>query len=253
MGFTKVLRKIATGSSEAPSLCLVDDGSHDEEQKLVGITPERDSLSVLHNGEPIVIEREQNSEAKIPSLFNKTSRPCPPFCVQPMKAAPNVETIGELELLDYLQETSNGSVVVVDSRLKNWVSKGTIPGSINIPWTSLVASEGATLKSMLNSLTRDFSVKLIKGKNAGDVSKALTDNKADEVFDYSNAKTVVLFCNGTWCGQTSESIKALLKLGYPPEKIKYYRDGMQGWVTLGLTTFLESEVCDVKKPKCENY
>jgi len=28
----------------------------------------------------------------------------------------------------------------------------------------------------------------------------------------------------------------LLKFGYPPEKIKWYRGGMQAWETVGLTT-----------------
>ena len=248
MGFTGLLRKIAIGSSESQSLCLVE--KSEEEERVVGITPELETVSVLHNGEKVVIQRDQNTQAKIPSLFSKTSRPCPPFCVQPMSVAPNVETIAELELLDYLQQAMEGSVVVVDSRLKNWVDKGTIPGSVHIPWTSLVASEGATLKSKLNTLMNHFSVKLLSGKNAGDVSEAIANNNQSEVFDYSSAKTLVLFCNGSWCGQTSESIKALLELGYPAEKIKYYRDGMQGWVTLGFTISL-NETCDVKKPSCD--
>jgi hypothetical protein len=39
-----------------------------------------------------------------------------------------------------------------------------------------------------------------------------------------------------WCGQSPSGIRAMLREGYPPEKILYYRDGMQGWSTLGLTT-----------------
>ncbi len=245
MVFTRLIRKIATGSSEPQSLCIVSN----ESPKAVGITSSIDSISVIHKGERIVIMREQKKDAVIPSLFNKTSRPCPPFCVQPMLAAPNVETIGELEVLEYLQQTSTGSVLVVDSRLTNWVSKGTIPRSIHIPWTSLVRSEGATLKSTLGILIQRFSVKIIDGKNQDDVNEALADNRITDVLDYSNAKTLVLFCNGTWCGQTSESIKALLDVGYPAEKIKYYRDGMQGWVTLGLTTVTE-EACKIVRPDC---
>ncbi len=30
--------------------------------------------------------------------------------------------------------------------------------------------------------------------------------------------------------------KALLNLGYPPHKLKWYRGGMQSWEQLGLTT-----------------
>ena len=32
-----------------------------------------------------------------------------------------------------------------------------------------------------------------------------------EVFDYGSAKTLVMFCNGMWCGQSPASIKTLLK------------------------------------------
>ncbi|HHH20506.1 MAG TPA: rhodanese-like domain-containing protein, partial [Nitratifractor sp.] len=58
--------------------------------------------------------------------------------------------------------------------------------------------------------------------------------------DFSKAKTVVVYCNGAWCLQSTQLIKdakySLLKLGYPKDKIKYYRGGMQSWVTFGLTT-----------------
>jgi hypothetical protein len=38
-----------------------------------------------------------------------------------------------------------------------------------------------------------------------------------------------------WCGQSPHAIKNLLALGYPAEKIYYYRGGMQAWQSLGLT------------------
>jgi len=250
MGFTKLLRKIATGSSERQSLCLVED----EQDVDVAITPDLERVMVIHNGERLVIQRNQNTKATIPELFNKTSRPCPPFCVQPMKVAAGVETIGELELLDYLEQLqdANNNVLVIDSRLKSWVDKGTIPGSVHIPWISLVAKEGATLSSVIRILRKQFSVSLNEGQTLEDVSLALKNNNLEDVFDYSQAKTLVLFCNGSWCGQTSESIKALLALGYPAEKLKYYRDGMQGWVSLGFTTVKsDSDSCEVKKPQCK--
>ena len=50
---------------------------------------------------------------------------------------------------------------------------------------------------------------------------------------FDNAKTVVMFCNGPWCGQSPTNIKGLLKIGYPANKIKWYRGGMQDWEVLG--------------------
>ena len=47
---------------------------------------------------------------------------------------------------------------------------------------------------------------------------------------------LLLFCNGAWCGQSPESLKELIAIGYPEEKLKWYRGGMQSWLSLGLTT-----------------
>ena len=58
----------------------------------------------------------------------------------------------------------------------------------------------------------------------------------DGSFDYSQAKTLAMFCNGYWCGQTPALIRAMLEMDYPAEKMKYYRGGMQAWTSLGFTT-----------------
>jgi rhodanese-related sulfurtransferase len=54
-------------------------------------------------------------------------------------------------------------------------------------------------------------------------------------WDFGKAKTLVLFCNGIWCPQSSHNIDTLVKLGYPKDKIKWYRGGMQDWFSVGLT------------------
>jgi rhodanese-related sulfurtransferase len=196
------------------------------------------SLSVMHNGKPVTIQRNQDNEAVINPDFAKTSRACPPFCIQPMTVAEGVETLGESEILDYLAKVSAGdsSILVMDSRTADWVKKGTIPGSVNLPWTSLVPAQGATTEGIIKVMQENFDVSLANEADVMDVDEAITDGDPAEVFDYSHAKTLVLFCNGMWCGQSPASIKTLLKYGYPPEKLKYYRGGMQTWETLGLTT-----------------
>ncbi len=55
-------------------------------------------------------------------------------------------------------------------------------------------------------------------------------------YDFKNVKEILLFCNGAWCGQSPESMKALIAIGYPEEKLKWYRGGIQSWLSLGLTT-----------------
>ena len=85
----------------------------------------------------------------------------PPFCINPIKLAPGVETIGEVEILDYLAKMSKGdkSILVVDSRTPSWVAKGPIPGAVNIPWTKLAPQKGASPIDIAEILTTQFGVK----------------------------------------------------------------------------------------------
>ena len=50
------------------------------------------------------------------------------------QSCPGVETIGENEMIDYLEQMSAGddSILVIDSRTPNWVERGQIPGAINL-------------------------------------------------------------------------------------------------------------------------
>lgn len=207
-------------SSAVITLGLLAQPVYAEDLK-VKITPELGSVDVKHNGKTVTIKRDQNNDNKVDDNFAKTSRNCPPFCIQPMSLAPGVETIGEVEMLDYLKKASNGdkSVLVIDSRTPDWVKRGTIPGSVNIPWTKLNPARGAAPFDIIDILTGQFDVREQEG-----------------LFDYSGAKTLVMFCNGMWCGQSPANIRTLLDFGYPAHKIKWYRGGMQNWSNLGFTT-----------------
>ena len=186
----------------------------------VNIAADLPSVDVMHNGQKVTIQRNQDQNNNIQPAFAKTSRKCPPFCIQPGELASGVETIGELEIIHYLKMMSDGdkSIMVVDSRTPDWVAKGTIPGAVNIPWDQLNIGKSDPI-TVQEILEKHFGVKNQDGFN---------------MFD--NAKTVVMFCNGPWCGQSPTNIKGLLKIGYPANKIKWYRGGMQDWEVLGLTT-----------------
>lgn len=208
------------------------------ENKPVGITPTMSSASVNHNGKAVEIMRNQDNGNTVIDAFAKTSRPCPPFCIQPMVLAPGVETLGEVEVIDYITRMDGGdkSIIVIDSRTPDWVAKGTIPTAKNISWTELTPAKGATTEGIVKIMGEDFNVSLADGADAFTVDEAIVAGDTSKVFDFSNAKTLVLFCNGMWCGQSPASIMTLLKFGYPATKIKWYRDGMQSWEILGLTT-----------------
>ena len=187
----------------------------------VNITPEIESVPVRHGDQEITVMRNQNEKNTVNPAFAKTSRKCPPFCIQPASLAPGVETIAEVEMLDYLSRMSQGddSILVIDSRTPAWVAKGTIPGAVNIPWTSLNPAKGADPISIGEILEERFGARNLEG-----------------LWDYRDARTLVMFCNGMWCGQSPNNIMNLLGFGYPAHKIKWYRGGMQNWEILGLTT-----------------
>ena len=185
----------------------------------VWITAEIPSIEIKHNDKKIVIERIQNNENMIDWDYALTSRTCPPFCIMPMKLAKGVETIGELEMLDYIKQLSDGEkVLIVDSRDVWWTENGMIPGAVNIPWTHL-HSKHASIEEIIKILEFDF----------GAIYQ-------DGLLSFEHVKTLVFYCNGNWCGQSPTNIRSLLALGYPADKIKWYRGGMQAWQSLGLTT-----------------
>ena len=190
------------------------------------ITPMITSVEVMHNGQPVVIERGHDRDATLPKAFQKTERGCPPFCVQPMTVVPGVETVGELEVLDFLHRMAQGdeSVMVVDSRTPDWVMRGMIPGAVNIPWNQINIETAGTFETPTEADTLEHHL----ANDFGGV-------KTDGAWDFSNAKTAVFYCNGIWCPQSSLNIKTLVKIGYPVYKIKWYRGGMQDWVSVGLT------------------
>jgi len=171
----------------------------------------------------VSFSRNQDNNNTVNPAFAKTSRPCPPFCIQPSSLAPNVETIAETEVIHYVKKMKEGdsSIAVIDSRTPDWVAKGTIPGAQNLPFTLIKnAMKNLDADALANTLKK-FDVKV---------------NDDGTLYNFSNAKTLVMYCNGMWCGQSPTNIKDLLALGYPSHKIKWYRGGMQNWEILGLNT-----------------
>ena len=185
----------------------------------VNMTPDLAAFTVTHGGKPVLIQRNQDTDAMLMFDFARTSRPCPPFCAQPMQAAEGVATIGEVELFDFMRhDLPTGTGMLIDARTADWHRRGTIPGSVNIPFTQLNPAQGADELTLEESLLRLG----VKTTSSG--------------WDFTQAKTLVLWCNGPWCGQSPSAIKGLISIGYPREKLRYYRGGMQLWRIFGLPT-----------------
>ncbi|RMG59888.1 MAG: rhodanese-like domain-containing protein [Gammaproteobacteria bacterium] len=209
----------------------------------VKITPDRSYVLVEHEGRVVRIQRIQDLNHKITGSFARTSRKCPPFCIQPMHPAPGIETIGELELIDFMEhKLPDHEGYLIDARLPSWHRKGTIPGSINIPFT--------TFEKQPDDLEVIEALELLgaRQREGGNLAESLrgwlAGGQMTDYWDFTDAKPVVLWCNGPWCGQSPRAIRALLKLGYPADKIKYYRGGMQMWQLFGLTTVVPGKAED---------
>lgn len=183
----------------------------------VRITPDLARQSLTVNGQPLVIERIQDQDHRLSGDFTKTSRACPPFCITPMQAAPGVATVGELEVLEFLDtRVAVGLGLLLDSRVPEWFAKGSIPGAVNVPFATVDAANPY----------RD------------DILQALGAVKTADGLDFTGAQDLLLFCNGPWCDQAPRAIRSLVSAGYPPEKLSFYRGGMQLWLQLGLTVAL---------------
>ncbi len=183
----------------------------------VWITAETPFVELEVNNEFFVIERNPDREAVIPQAFAKTSRACPPFCIQPISVADGVTTLGELELITFLEESVQaGEGLLIDSRTPRFFAAGTIPGSINLPFNLLTPSDA---NPFLDAILLQLG----------------GEQQPDGNWSFNNPRTLAMYCNGPWCEQTPRAINNLLALGYPADKMLYYRGGMQNWLMLGLT------------------
>jgi len=169
----------------------------------VRISKEILSISVATDDGKVEIKRNPDPNNVINQAFSKTSRKCPPFCIQPHEVAPGVQTVGELEVINFLKAKQG---ILIDARTVEWHVRGTIPSAKNIPFTEV----------------------------SGRLDE-LGCAKSGAKWDCSNAKDVMLFCNGLWCGQSPTAIRAMLRDGYPASKIYHYRNGINGWESVGLT------------------
>ena len=174
-------------------------------------------VEVEANGQTYKIERVQEAGTYLTNTFALTSRPSPPFFIEPFSVTEGIETYGELEVLDFISKKKG---IFIDARLANWYAKSAIPSAVNIPF-KIFLSESPEREKVLKDLGAEYA------KNG--------------TWNFSDAKTLLLYCNGAWCGQSPTAINALIELGYPKAKMKYYRGGMQSWQLLGLTTIVPKE------------
>ncbi len=193
----------------AVSAVMLFAGKYDK----VKITPEIAYIYVYHKGKAVKIHRIQDTKNKLTGEYAKTYRPGQD--IQPIRMDKRIRTIGEVELLHFLRDKVNKkNGVLVDVRPRSYYQKESIPGAVNIPY------EVVNDHDKMEKILKVFGAK----------------RRADGTLDAQRARTIAVYCHGLWCSKSSAFIKALMALGYPPEKLLYYRGGFQMWKILGFTT-----------------
>jgi len=173
-------------------------------------------FTVALNGATCTIGREQAKDNKVHEAYSTTTRGAP----QPISLGHGIETLGELEFIDYMMKAEkDDSITIVDTRTEGWHRNLRIPCTVNVPYTQLNDDKDIAIFALLDN----FGV----------------EENDDGSLNFDAAKTIVGYCNGFWCGQTPAMFVrakySLVNLGYPADKLKYYRGGMQAWTALGMT------------------
>jgi len=169
----------------------------------VNITKDLESVRFFYQKKEFLIERTANIK----------EQNCPPHCIQSMNIG-DVKTVGELETLDFISSLQHKkNRILVDTRSVKEYKKSTIPGAINIP------------SILLDSTS----------KHRDDILKLLGAKKLQKKWYFRNIQKLLLFDNGILDNQATKIIENLIAIGYPKNKILYYRGGFNSWKNLGLT------------------
>ncbi len=126
--------------------------------------------------------------------------------LQPLVPQPGVHPVTEIEVLHALNDPHT---MVIDMRDEEDPLEATIPNSFHIPFNEL--------EDRMDEL--------------GCVRQG-----ASRSWDCGASPKIVAFCNGPVCPQSPVGIAAIVRAGFPVDKISYYRGGMMDWEALGLTT-----------------
>jgi len=181
----------------------------------VKITPDMAYIYVYHKGKAVKVHRIQDTKHKLTGHYAKLYRPG--TFIQPVKTDPKVKTIGEVELLKFMTKKVNKKKgLLVDVRPKDAYKDESIPSAVNIP--ASVKDNPAKLEKIL---------KVLGAKR-----------QADGSLDTSKVLEVAFYCDGLWSDKSSDMIKKFLEMGYPADKLLYYRGGFVMWKILGFTTVI---------------
>lgn len=165
---------------------------------LTATAQDKELLRVIGTETKFVVQTKNG-----PFEITRTMTPCAKNkgWLQPLIPVPGVHPVTEIELL---QAMNDKDALIVDMREPEDRMKGTIPNSYHIPYTEV----------------------------AGRMDE-LGCAKQGGKWDCGKARKVYAFCNGPVCPQSPTAISAMVRDGFPVDKIYYYRGGMLDWDALG--------------------
>lgn len=170
--------------------------------------------SFIFNGERVKISRDNPQAGQYAMQFAAAQGGCGAPCIAPMQVARGVPTLDEIAVLAFLVDKVAGNVgLMVDARLPQDRAMGFIPGTVSLPHATVAET---------NSF-RD------------DILKALGARAFEGVFNFADARELLIYDQGPSSDDAGQLVRNLLAAGYPIEKIKYYRGGMQVWSVLGFS------------------
>ena len=170
--------------------------------------------SFTFQGQTKVIAQASRVDGPQVARFYDLGAGCDGLCIAPDTAAAGVETITENAVIAFMATyVAAGTGLLIDSRAPSARALGFLPTSANMP-QALVTPDNPLLPEIFAAL----GARSLLG-----------------AYNFSDAMTLVVYDAGPTTLDAHNLINAMIAEGYPAEKIKYYRGGMQVWSTLGLT------------------
>jgi len=170
--------------------------------------------SFVFQGRTLNIEQAPRADMARLAQVSLQTQDCDGICIAPLTSAEGVDTIAEFELIRFLEDSvASGDGLLIDTRPLDGRDAGAISASISVPAELLEAN---------NPFRKDILV-------------AMGARELDGALNFADAMPLMIYDNGPLENDAARSVSLLVEAGYPANKIKYYRGGIQVWTALGLS------------------
>jgi hypothetical protein len=177
--------------------------------------PDVMEAAFFFNGTERSFEQRPDVDGAQVASHQRPSANCGALCIAPLMADADVQTVGEREVISFVaDQVANGSGLLIDSRNAADRTSGFITDSVNVPGKLLLPQN-----PFLNDIMQAMGARSFEGS-----------------LNFADTLPLMIFDDGPSTTDAPNLINSLLALGYPAEKISYYRGGMLVWTALGLNT-----------------